>query len=401
MVLDEIDKTAFTCYMGTYEYLKMAFGLTNAPATLHCALDIILSGMTWKTCLVYLDDVIVFSDTPESHMKALDEALTRLGRAGVTLQAKKCQFFRTSVEYLGHIISPGEMRVHNKNLEALAKVGHPRTKTQLRSFRGMCNVHQRFVANYSRIAAPLNQLTTEAYGETLLELTEAQAAAFTLLRDALLQHPVLALPRRGAPFTINVDACDTQLGCALLQEQPDSQLKSLGFDNRALQPEQGNYSATEKECLGLVWAVLHLRHYVEGSRFTVRTDHECLSWVYRLTTATGRLLRWRLRSAEFDFEVKHKTGANRHLPDALSRIPTTGLDQKELDDDIPCFLLAQAARGMHAHNFSAPVPPPIISAEALLRAQGTEGRYQQLRAVTDSGKPTRFVLDEEGRFVRR
>jgi len=168
-----------------------------------------------------------------------------------------------------------------------------------------------------------------------------------------------------------------------------------------LHPEQGNYSATEKECLGLVWAVLHLRHYVEGSRFTVRTDHECLSWIYRLSTATGRLLRWRLRLAKFDFEVKYKKGANHDLPDALSRIPTTGLDQEELDDAIPCFLLSQAARGMHAHNSSAPVPPPIISAEELLRVQGTDGRYQQLRAVTDSGKPTRFVLDEEGRLVRR
>jgi len=123
----------------------------------------------------------------------------------------------------------------------------------------------------------LNQLTTKAYGDTLPEFTEAQAAAFTRLRDALLHPPVLALPRRGAPFNIDVDACDTQLGYALLQEQPDSQLKPVGFYSHALQPEQRNYSATEKECLGLVCAVLHLRHYVERSRFTVRTDHECLS----------------------------------------------------------------------------------------------------------------------------
>jgi len=134
MALDGIDKIAFTCHMGTYEYLKMAFGLTNAPATIQRALDIILSGMTWQTFLDYLDDVNVFSDTPENHVKELGEALTRLGRAGVTLKAKKCQVFQTSVEYLGHIISPGEMLVHMKNLEALAKVGHPRTKTQLRSF---------------------------------------------------------------------------------------------------------------------------------------------------------------------------------------------------------------------------------------------------------------------------
>jgi len=227
MAPEDIDKTAFPCHMGTYEYLKMAFGLTNSPATFQRALDIILSGMTWQTCLVYLDDFIVFSDTLENHMKALDEALTRLGWAGVTLKAKKCQFFQTSVEYVGHIISPGEMRVHNENLEVLAKVGHPRTKAQLRSFLGLCNVYRRFVANYARIAAPLNQLTTKAYGDTLPAFTETQAAVFTRLRDALLHPPVLALPRRGAPFTIDVDACDTELGCALLEEQPKIQLKPV------------------------------------------------------------------------------------------------------------------------------------------------------------------------------
>jgi len=261
MPLDGIDKTASTCHMGTSEYLNMAFGLTNAPATLQRALDIILFGITWQTCLVDFDDVIVFSDTPKNHVKALDEALTRLGRAGVTLKAKKCQFFQPSVEYLGHIISHGEMRVNNKNMEALAKVGHPRTKTPLRSFLGMCNVFRRFVENCARIAAPLNQLKTQAYGYTLSAFTETQAAAFTRLRDALLHPPVLALPRREAPFTIDVDACDAQLGCALLQEQQKGQLKTGGFYSRAFQREKRNYSATEKECLGLVWAVLHLRHY--------------------------------------------------------------------------------------------------------------------------------------------
>ena len=162
-------------------------------------------------------------------MKAVEEARTRLGRAGVTLKSNKCQFFQTSVEYRGHIISHGEMRVHIKNLEALAKVVHPQTKTQLRSFLGMCNVYGRFVVNYARVAAPLNQLTTKAYGEALLSFTETQAAAFTRLRDALLHPPVLALPGRGAPFTVEVHACDTQLCCALLQEQPDSRLKPVEF----------------------------------------------------------------------------------------------------------------------------------------------------------------------------
>jgi len=108
----------------------MAFGLMNAPASFQRALDMIFSGMTWQICVVHLEDVIFFSVTPKNRVKALYEALTRLGRAGVTLKAKKCQFFQISVEYLGHIISPGALRVHN-NVDALAKASHPRTKTQL------------------------------------------------------------------------------------------------------------------------------------------------------------------------------------------------------------------------------------------------------------------------------
>jgi len=141
----------------------------------------------------------------------------------------------------------------------------------------MCTMYRRFVASFARIAAPLIHLTTTAYGEELPAFTEMQVPAFTSLRDALLHPPVLALPRRGAPFTIDFDAFETQLGCSLLQKQQDGHLKPAGIDSRALQPEQRNYSATDRECLGQVRAVLHLRHYVEGSRFTVRTDHECLS----------------------------------------------------------------------------------------------------------------------------
>ena len=114
MAPDDIDKTAFTCHMGTCEYMKMSFGLTNAPATFQRALDIILSGMTCKTCLVYLDDVIVLSDTPENHVRALDEALTRLGRAGVTLKATKCQFRNVRRIPRAHHIHRGDARARQE-----------------------------------------------------------------------------------------------------------------------------------------------------------------------------------------------------------------------------------------------------------------------------------------------
>jgi len=116
---EDREKTAFTTHCGIYEWLAMPFGWTNARATFQRALDIILSGLKWKICLVYLDDVIIFSATPEQHIKDVDTVLTRLREAGVTLKLRKCKWFTTEVEYLGHIVSPVRLHVHNKNVSAL------------------------------------------------------------------------------------------------------------------------------------------------------------------------------------------------------------------------------------------------------------------------------------------
>ena len=148
----------------------------------------------------------------------------------------------------------------------------------------------------------------------------------------------------------------------------------MGFYIRELQLQQRNYSASEKGGVGLPWSVLHLHQYVEGTQTRVRTDHKCLSWIYRLTKATGRLLRWQLRLAEFEFEVKFRKGASPHLPDALFRVLKTTLDQKELDVDLPCFFLARAAKRMDANDFWVPVPSPPISAVETLSAQGADAR---------------------------
>jgi hypothetical protein len=148
--------TTFTSHEGLYRFLRMPFGLRNAPATLQRIVDTILSGLTWKTCLVYLDDIIVFYKTPTENMAHLDAVLHRLYRAGLTLNLKKCHFFKETVEYLGHVIRPGQLSVAEKNTATLKNTKHPTTQTELRSFLGLCNVYRRFVRGFSKIAAPLN-----------------------------------------------------------------------------------------------------------------------------------------------------------------------------------------------------------------------------------------------------
>jgi len=238
---DDQEKTAFPTPCGIYHWLSMPFGLTNARATFQRALDIILSGWKWQTFLVYLDDVIIFSANAEQHVKDVDTVLHRLREAGVTLNLEKCTWFSDEVEYLGHIVRPGQLHVHNKNVDALKHAKFPTTKTQLKSFLGMCNVYRWFVKDFDIFAAkPLNALTRAEIPPDLPPPTDAAIAAFEDLRNALLCPPVLSLPKANRKLVVDVDACADQVGCTLLQEEPGELLHPVGYWSRGLTAAEQN-----------------------------------------------------------------------------------------------------------------------------------------------------------------
>ena len=335
---EDRDKTTFTCHSGTYRYTRMPFGLRNAPATFQRALDIILSGVRWQTCLIYLDDVIVFSKTAQQHVKDVDLVLTLLRQAGVTLKLKKCFWFQDRVDYLGHVITPGRLSVAKENTGAFRTMLFPRSLTELRSFLGAANVYRRFIKGFSKIARPLTEMLRKNADPDWGSPPAEAVAAFEELKERLVSPPILGLPKRGCPYMIDTDASAYQLGAALLQQQdPDrpTDWTPIGYWSRTLNSAEQNYSATERECLAVVWAVGHLRPYVEGTRFTIRTDHDALRWLMTLTDSSGRLTRWRLRLQEFDFEITYRPGRVHQVPDALSRLLAVKSDTEPLDDDIP------------------------------------------------------------------
>lgn len=255
-------KTAFTSHDGTYQWKRMPFGLCNAPATFQRALDILLANYLWKSCLVYLDDVIVFSNTFEEHVENLREVLIALQTAGLSLKLKKCTFFSKTVDYLGHVISPGKLAVAEKNLDAVEKFVYPSTQTQMRSFLGRRNVYRRFVPNFARTAAPLNRLLRKGESVSLPPPDEEQQTAFDLLKAALATPPVLTLPRQDLPFSEDTDACDEQVGCALMQKHEDGTRHPIGFWSRTLSLPERNCNTSERECLAVIWAVQILRPYL-------------------------------------------------------------------------------------------------------------------------------------------
>jgi Reverse transcriptase (RNA-dependent DNA polymerase) len=140
-----MDKTAFTSHHGLYRFTRLPFGLRNAPGSFQRTVEIILAGVKWKTCLVYLDDIIVFSSSREAHLHHVHEVLSLLEEAGLSLKLSKCHLSQASVDYLGHFIRPGRLGVAEKNTAALRDASFPRTQTELRSFLGLCKVYRRFV----------------------------------------------------------------------------------------------------------------------------------------------------------------------------------------------------------------------------------------------------------------
>ena len=221
---EDRDKTTFTSHTGLVRFLRLLFGLVNAPASVQRALDIILSGVRWQTCLEYLDDVIVFSRTLDEHILHFREVLLLIKMAGVSLTPSKCHLFQQEVEYLGHVFRSGQLLVNQKNIKSLAQAIPPRNQTELKSILGMCNVHWRFIKDYAQIAKPLTKLTSKKLPHVLPSLDAAQLAAFEYLKERLMSTHILELPRRESLFILDTDACAVQVRCTLLQKHPDKSI---------------------------------------------------------------------------------------------------------------------------------------------------------------------------------
>jgi len=217
----------------------------------------------------------VYSKTEEEHVGHVDRVLRLLRDAGVTLRLPKCRFFRNTVEYLGQEIKPGRLGVMDAHTRALREARFPTTRTQERSFVGMCNVFHRFLPNIAMMAAPLTELMGSTAPVMVPPATSLQQQAFDRLKEALTTPPVLALPRRGRKYVLDVNACGTQVGAALLPEHDDGKLQPVAYISRRLAKNELPYKVTEKECLAVVRASLKLRPYLEGDHFLVRTDHDC------------------------------------------------------------------------------------------------------------------------------
>ena len=312
---DSVEKSAFCTRRGLFQWKVLPFGLKSATATFQRLLETILGNMRFTSCLVYVDDLIVYAKDFETNIARLRDLFDKLRGANLKVKGKKCHFFQTSVEYLGHKISGSGIETCADKVQAIKDWEIPRTKKAVRSFLGVTGFYRRFIEHYSTIAKPLTLLTADK--ADYVWTPECQVA-FDCLKERLTSSPVLGFPRAKGRYILHTDASDCGLGCTLQQEQ-DGQLVVIAYGSKTLGPSEMLYCTTKKELYAIVFFIHQYRHYIANDKFLVVTDHSSLRYWQRFRHAEGQLGRWLSSLSSYDFEVDTIPGKSNTAADGLSR----------------------------------------------------------------------------------
>ena len=311
-------KTAFSVQgCGLWQFTVMPFGLCNAPATFERLMERVLSGLTWKQCLVYLDDIIAYSKTFEDHLSSLDEILLRMSEANLKLSPEKCTLFQKQVRFLGHLISEHGVATDPRKIEEVKNWKTPRKVREIRSFLGLCSYYRKFVRGFSSIAKPLHKLTEKGEQFSWSEVCEN---AFQELKLALTNAPILSYPISEGMFILDTDASAVGIGSVLQQEQQEEE-KVISYYSKCLSKEERRYCVTRRELLAVICSVKHYHQYLFGRHFVIRSDHGALRWLTNFKQPEGQVARWLETLSIYDFEIKHRAGRVHSNADALSRRP--------------------------------------------------------------------------------
>ena len=323
-------KTAFTVGpLGFYECIRMPFGLTNAPATFQCLMESCLGDMHLNWCIIYLDDVIVFSKTLEEHLVRLRGVFQKLREAGLKLKPSKCEFFKDRIAYLGHIVSKAGIETDPKKIKDIWEWPRPNTVTDVRQFLGFTNYYRKFIRHYAVVANPLNKLISGENAKKKnkrVEWTQECEESFQKLKNICTETPVLAYANYEKPFKLTTDASKKGLGAVLSQISEDGKEKPVAFASRTLSKSEKNYTTHKLEFLALIWSITDRFHeYLYRSTFEVFTDNNPLSYVLSSAKLDATGQRWiAALQGPYNFKVHYKPGKLNQVADSLSRIDREG-----------------------------------------------------------------------------
>ncbi|KAJ9523973.1 hypothetical protein QJQ45_022376 [Haematococcus lacustris] len=315
---EDVPKTAFLTPMGQFQFKVLCFGLTNAPATFQRMMNNVFKPLINECVLVYIDDILVMSNTPEEHVQHLRQVLQLMRENKFYAKLAKCEFNKTQLAFLGHIVGSKGIAVDPAKVRVVKEWPTPRNLKDLQAFLGLANYFRRFIPNFSSLAAPLTNLTSkqvaaaydwEHFGGSELE-------AFEGLKEALCSAPVLALPDFSKPFVVCTDASLVGTGGVLMQDG-----RPIAYTSKKMSPAETRYATGEQELLGIIRAVREWRCYLDGAvDVTILTDHNPLIYLQTQPNLSRRQVRWMEELSRYKYEIKYIPGAT-NVADPISRNP--------------------------------------------------------------------------------
>ena len=283
-------------------------------------MDQVLGDLQPRCAVVYIDDITIFSSTPEQHLIDVGAVLQRLDKANLKVNVNKCRFAMNQVTVLGHLVLAAGIEPNPEKIQGIRDMKPPTNVTEVKRFLGMINFYRRFVPDLASLVEPMVELTRGRSKRQKVNWEERHQSSFELVKKKLSSAPILQFPNMEAPFFIETDASDVGLGAVLTQVEPKSNVRMpVAFASRSLKKAERNYSTTDKEGLAVVWAVKLYRPYILGSKFTVITDHNALKALKEKVQLDGRLAQWADFLMEFDFDVVYRPGKENLVADNLSR----------------------------------------------------------------------------------
>ena len=318
-------KTAFRTRYGHFEYQVMPFGLTNAPATFQAYINKALRGLIDVICVVYLDDILIYSEDPAQHWRHVRAVLQRLREFKLYANLKKCKFSTTQVEFLGFIVSTSGVRMDGERIRTITEWPEPKSYRELQVFLGFANFFRRFIHRYSEVAAPLTSLlkgSKDGKKAGPFLWPESAQKAFHALCDTFTSAPLLIHYDPSKVVRVETDASNFAIAGILSQQDADGHWRPVAYWSRKLIPAEQNYETHDQELLAIVASFQQWRHYLEGSPHPIEvwSDHNNLRGFMKQKELNSRQARWALKLAAYDFEIFHRPG-NRNPADGPSRRP--------------------------------------------------------------------------------
>lgn len=314
---NSIHKTGFITCEGHFEFLRMPFGLVNAPAVFQRLVNEVLGPLRFTTALAYMDDILLPTTDYEAGLRVLEEILKIISDAHLTLRLSKCFFLQTKIDYLGHEISAEGVRPGTAKIKAVQKFKVPQNVREVRQFLGLTSFFRKYIPGFAQLAKPLTMLTRKGADFTWGNL---QNDAFNKLKTRLIERPILAIYSVDAETEVHTDASKIGLGGILLQKN-EGNWKAVAYFSRQTTKEEQRYHSYELEALAVVQTLKKFRTYLIGIKFRVVTDCNALRTAFTKKDLLPRIGRWWLTLQEYDFEVIYRPGSKMSHADALSRNP--------------------------------------------------------------------------------